>query len=285
MKKLLSALLAVAFLTGCAATYDGPTAEQAVCSRMRTTYYDSDGMEIQTYYEEYTYDIFGNRVQTLAYRNDKLCEKTVLRYDENGNTTRHIRYDLSGWFPNKVTDTRYTYDDLGRQISSTYRSSGERSTVTTVYDNEALTRTVTASGSVAVDYLNDQGWVIRTEQTFSDGRTCVTEYDRGPDGQLLSMDSYENGVLISESVYTYDDQGRVLTLSETTDAGTELLIRYEYGERDMVQYNADGSHIATTYNDDGSIHYFYHADSADRITQDGMYYYTTIRIPAEEVSP
>lgn len=283
MNKLLSIILAVALLTGCAATYDGPTAEQSVCSRTITIHYGPNGEEEQIYSEEYTYDIYGSRVQTLSCRNGELFEKTVLRYDENGNCIRQRQYDISGLFPRKLADIRYEYDDRGRMVSHQDKLEPQYSW-TCVYDDEARTMTCTYPHAVSISWFDEHGWAVRQETTFEDGTTSTIINEFRADGQRISTRYVESGGIALHS-YTYDDLGRVLTVSETTPEGTELLFRYEYGEKYMIQYNADGSRITTNYNEDGSVHYFYHSDSTDHITQDGMYYYTTIRVPAKEVSP
>lgn len=291
MKKLISLLLCILLLTGCAATYDGPTESKSVLSQILTTHYDPETGDSLYGRTDYAYDIYGNQSMELEYgirSHDDEAEphlKTLRCFDEHGNCIRQRQYDVSGLFPKKLVDVRYEYDDQGRLTATTHRPGEAWDNDTTVYDDEARTRTYTGHNGTAIDYMNELGWVIRTEQVFSDGRAVLTEYDRRPDGQIEVMRDFENGELTTTLVYTYDDQGRVLTITQTTAAGTALLFRYEYPDDCLIQHNSDGTKIVTSYNDDGSIHHRYFTDSTDLITQDVMYYYTEIQVPAKEVSP
>ena len=291
MKKRISLLLCLLLLTGCAATYDGPTEGKTVLSQILTTHYDPETGDSQYSRTDYAYDIYGNQSMELEYgirSHDEEAEphlKTLRSFDENGNIIRQRQYDVSGLFPKKLVDVRYEYDDQGRLTATTHRPGEAWDNDTTVYDDEARTRTYIGHNGTAIDYMNELGWVIRTEQFFSDGRAVLTEYDRRPDGQIAAMRDFENGELTTTLVYTYDDQGRVLTITEITESGSELLFRYEYPDGCMIQYNSDGTKIVSAYKDDGSIHHRYFTDSTDLITQDVMYYYTEIQVPAKEVAP
>lgn len=285
MKKLLSILLCLLLLAGCAEPYDGPTSAKRVCTRSEMEVFNPDGSHSHWYREEYAYDLYGNRTQVLSYHNDELAEKSILRYDDQGNVLRQDSYAGGSWLPFPSYTYTYTYDDRGRQISSTNRHGWEKSTVTTVYDDEAMTRTVTGYGNVAVDYLNEQGWVLRTEQTFSDGRFILTEYERSAEGWLLGARSWENGVLTSESVLTYDDQGRILTQTEIEDGVSTLLFAWEYGENRETMFYSDGASNTVVYHDDGTMQCQYRTEADGHLVSETFYYYTEIQVPAEEVSP
>ena len=288
MKKLLPLLLFLLLLAGCAETYDGPTEPSSVCSRAESIYYDRDGQISQQYLEEYAYDIHGNRSVIREYSISPITDekdptlKTVLRYDERGNVIRQTQYDVSGWFPRKICDNRYTYDDQGRMIRSTHTE--EPDTVIT-YDDGANTRTTSCNGNTIVEYLNERGWVMSNDQTFSDGRHCRDEYERDPDGRLLSIRSYEGGVLSSELVYTYDDQGRSLTMTKIEDSVSTLLYGWEYGKDWERMFYSDGTCSTVVYHEDGTMKRQYHTDADGHLSWETFYYYTEIQVPAEEVSP
>ena len=144
--------------------------------------------------------------------------------------------------------------------------------------------TCTYPHAVSVSYFDEHGNTIRQETVFENGDTSGIIFEFDANGNRISA-RYEETVGTTLHSYTYDDQGRVLTITETTDGGTELLFRYEYRDDCTIQYNYDGTKIVTTYNDDGSEHYRYYTDSTDHVTQDSMCYYTEIQVPAEEVSP
>ena len=289
MKKLISLLLCILLLTGCAKTYDGPTESKAVLSKIRTTYYDPTGGDSQYGRTDYAYDIYGNQVMELEYgiRTEDETEepylKTLRAFDENGNCTRQRQYDVSGLFPKKLVDIRYEYDEKGRMTAHLDQMQ-EQYSWTAVYDDEARTMTCTYPHAVSVSYFDDRGNTIRQETVFENGDTSGIIFEFDANGNRISARYEETGGTTLHS-YTYDDQRRVLTITETTDGGTELLFRYEYRDDCTIQYNYDGTKIVTTYNTDGSEHYRYYTDSTDHVTQDSMCYYTEIQVPAEEVSP
>ena len=123
MKKLISLLLCLLLLAGCAETYDGPTESKAVLSKILTTYYDPTGGDSQYSRTDYAYDIYGNQVMELEYgirSHDEEAEphlKTLRSFDKHGNITRQRQYDVSGLFPKKLVDIRYEYDEKGRMTA------------------------------------------------------------------------------------------------------------------------------------------------------------------------
>ena len=260
MKKLLCLMLCIILLSGCAVTYDGPTVEKSVLASIQTTYYGTDGDASQYGLTEYSYDIYGNQVIELEYHirshgeNAEFYLKTIRTFDEKGRMVSH-------------------QDKLDPQFSWT-----------AIYDDEARTMTCTYPHAVSVSFFDEHGWTVRQETTFEDGETSAIISEFRSDGQRVSTQYVENGGVTLHS-YTYDDQGRVLTKSATTDGATRELFRYEYGENYVIQYNADGTKIVTSYHDDGSLHHIYHTDSHERITTDEIYSYIAIQVPTEEVTP
>ena len=289
MKKLISLLLCLLFLSGCAETYDGPTESKAVLSKIRTTYYDPTGGDSQYGRTDYAYDIYGNQVMELEYgirSHDEEAEphlKTLRSFDEHGNITRQRQYAVSGLFPKKLVDIRYEYDEKGRMTAHLDQME-EQYSWTAVYDDEARTMTCTYPHAVSISYFDEHGNTIRQETVFENGDTSGIIFEFDANGNRISA-RYDETDGITLHTYTYDDQGRVLTMSETTDSGTRELIRYEYLDNCTIQHNHDGTTIVTDYHADGSIRHQYFTDSADRITKDCMYEYTQIQVPAKEVTP
>ena len=75
MKKLLSIILCILLLSGCAATYDGPTESKYVLTEYTVTHYYAFfdwAEEVYTSREVYAYDIYGNRVRTMGYRDGEI---------------------------------------------------------------------------------------------------------------------------------------------------------------------------------------------------------------------
>ena len=289
MKKLLPILLALLLLAGCADVYDGPTTEKTVLASRDEEFYGSDdGTVTQLWHTEYAYDTYGHCSVVLEYQEGEPYQKSVMTYDESGNVIRQVQYDLSGWLPKKMMDSRYTYDDQGRLTSTRHRAGGlSWDDDTTVYDDEAMTRTFTsAEGAVGIDYLNESGWVMRTEQTFPDGQTVLTEYDRRSDGQIETMRTYTEGALTSETVMTYDDQGRILTQTKIENGASTLLFSWEYGDGwDIFTDHAGNRRHITTYHPDGRTDTVETRDESGKCQSIATYHYTGIQVPAQEVSP
>ena len=289
MKKLISLLLCILLLAGCAETYDGPTESKAVLSSIRTTYYDPTGGASRYARRDYAYDIYGNQVMELEYgirchgEEEKPYLKTIRSFDDNGNCTRQRQYDVSGLFPRKLADVRYEYDDRGR-MTAHLDALEEQYSWTAVYDDEAHTMTATYPHAVSVSFFDEHGNTIRQETVFENGETSGIIYEFDAQGNRISACYDETGGTTLHA-YTYDDQGRVLTVTETTAEGTKALFRYEYRDDCTIQHNFDGTTIVTACNADGSIHYQYFTDSTGRATKDTMYEYTEIQVPAKEVSP
>ena len=250
MKKLISLLLCILLLTGCAETYDGPTESKAVLSSIRTTYYDPTGGDSQYGRTDYAYDIYGNQVMELEYSirsHDEELEphlKTVRAFDENGNCTRQRQYDVSGLFPRKLVDIRYEYDGQGR-MTAHLDAMEEQYSWTAVYDDEAHTMTATYPHAVSVSFFDGHGNTIRQETTFENGDTSGIIYEFDAQGNRISARYEETGGTTLHA-YTYDDQGRVLTMTETTAEGDKELLRYEYRDGCTIQHNFDGTTIVTT---------------------------------------
>lgn len=277
MKKLLILTLCILLLTGCAATYDGPTTTRSVLSSEE--YYFSDADSRYESRTEYTYDIYGNQVQSLSYSADAPYLKTVLGYDDAGNIIRQRQYDLSGWFPKKLVDVCYDYDALGRRISERHRYDLRWDDATITYDDTARTRTTCNNGHTTVEYLNENGWVVSSESDFGDGVRITEEFDRREDGQIKAMRTYRDGVLESLTELTYDDQGRPMTYSVTQAGKTDILYRYEYGENYKRIIFSDGSYTVTDYNPDGTPHSRLTVNANDTVQEHTIYRYTDIRVP------
>ena len=283
MKKLLALLLALLLLSGCAATYDGPTDTRSVLSRCEVLIH-SDGEVIEHTVTEYSYDIYGNQVQFLHYTvtgdssEQELTGKTSLRYDESGNLIRQTEYDITGWFPKKVSDSRYTYDAQGRMTSSIHDG---KETVTIVYDDEARTRTTTTdSGSVVVEYLDEKGCCLRSETISSDGETITEEYTRREDGEWTAIRTSRSGAPATVNERTFDEQGRPILWTETGNGKTATVYRWEYAETYEIQYHESGKHV-TVFHPDGTVMYRYSTNNSDELLSMTYYYYTEIQVPAE----
>lgn len=284
MKKLLSLILAILLLTGCAETYDGPTETKSVLGSREEVHMDRDGEVYYELWEDYSYDINGNLAQTVSKVNGEPSLRTVYRYYDDGSMKSMAQYDLSGWFPRLILHGSYTYDDQGRQTGLVQWSGFDRSEQTTTYDDENRTVTTVFEGGTTVVQLNEEGRSLRSETTFDDGTVDLIEHEYLENLHINRY--YRNGEL--ETVYedTYDDQGRQLTWTEIVDGERELIWRIEYGDGYEKKYYKTYERIITTgYNDDGTVKAVLETDENDQITRRVIYRYTDIHVPAQEETP
>ena len=289
MKKLISLLLCILLLSGCAETYDGPTESKFVLSRIETTYFGPSAEDSQYQRTEYAYDIYGNQSMELQYQirsgdeEDEPHLKIVRTHDEHGNCIRQRQYDVSGLFPRKLVDIRYEYDEQGRMTAHHDKLEPQFSW-TAVYDDEARTMTCTYPHAVSVSWFDEHGWTIRQETTFENGETSAIINEFRSDGQRISTRYLESGGITLHS-YTYDDQGRILTQSERKDGVSTLLFSWEYGEDYEKMTHSDGSYTITDYNPDGTPDDRIVCNADGSLRERTIYRYTEIQVPAEEVSP
>lgn len=278
MKKLIPLFLFLLVLTGCAEAYDGPTVGKTVLASKEEHYSYSGGEVTDCCRTEYTYDIHGNQSVILEYCNEEPTAKTVLRYDGAGNPIRQTRYDVSGWFPRKIADYHYRYDDQGRMVGSALSGEPE---ITIIYDDEKGTRTTSSEGSTIVEYFDEKGWVTRIEYPGTDR---VEEYERRADGEWIAIRTYTGGELESTLERTFDDQGRVIHQYSTKDGVTAPGSHWEYTDNREI-YRDSSSESITEYNPDGTRHIRLDLDENGDIWCTTYYHYTEIQVPAEEVAP
>ena len=284
MKKLLSITLCLLLLTGCAATYDGPTESKSVLASTEESYIDDEGNVYETLWTEYSYDIHGDLAMEITSRNDEPSLRTVYRYYEDGSMKSCTQYDLSGWFPRMILRGKYTYDDQGRQTSLVQWHGWEKREQFTTYDDENHTVTTEFTGGRTVAYLDEDGRGLRSETEYDSGHTFLVENEY--QGQTHITRYYQNGVLDTISEITYDEEGRTLTWYQTKDGKRELVQSWEYGEGYKTDYYAPiGRTITTGYNEDGTIKAIVETDEHDHITRRIIYRYTDILVPAEEETP
>jgi len=167
----------------------------------------------------YSYDLRGERVGETDGVGTGVARSASNTYDAFGRVTSTT--DGNG---NAVT---YTYDNLGRQISTSQTVQGVARTTYVTYD--AFARVVTQTDALnnqttyQYDLLNHKVIV-----TTADGVTLTTVRDAF--GDTVTVTDGANDV----AAYTYDGDGRLLT---TKDA---------LGNTSTNQYDADGHLIQTT---------------------------------------
>lgn len=286
MKKIFAFLLCVLLLTGCAATYDGPTETKEVLTEYEVRHYSPffDDSEVDINRSVYAYDIYGNRVRELEYDNGELAQETRTKYDEQGNEVSQTFIDHTGWIPLIERRTKQTYDEQGRVLSYTSYDFWGRKNGESLYTYDDVEHTMTwsnGSGDSVIYYYDEDG--VQLRDVSNDGYETIYQYDeRGmrigwtstKDGEFFSryeagydeqdrliwgIHYDENGAVASRVTYTYDDEAHTKTIARP-DGGT----RIEYSDAE------------------GRIHLIEDYDSEGELSMVQQYFYRGILVPAEE---
>ena len=287
MKKLTALALCFLLLCGCAATYDGPTESISVLTEHSADHYYAYFDEASVHFTNryvFAYDLYGNQVRYMEYRDDALQAITNSRYDERGNQISSTEWDHSGWFPKFSGRTKRTYDEQGRVL--TYESFDFWGRVVSgsyySYDDENGIRTCRdENGEIEqTTWYDDRGLNLR--ETAGEYET-VYEYDAH--GNRTGWVSYKNGQLYDRYEARYDDRGRQI-YGARYDAGGTRTSRTEYifddeshtmtytksgGGKRIEYYYPDGRpSLIEDYNEDGSL------------SMVQRYYYQDIQVPKKE---
>ena len=290
MKKLLSLLLSILLLSGCAATYDGPTKTVPQLTEYTVThYYYAFGRTEEVHYRDRTvfaYDIYGNRVRSMAYRDDELQSVTKLKYDDRGNQISRTEWDHSGWLPKYEGRTEQTYDAQNRQTSYIHYDfwGRQESASWYTYDDEARTRVWTNDlGDTQTTWFDENGLEIR--QVSEEYETVYHYDDRG---NRTGWTSYKNGQFFDRYEARYDDQNRQVW-GGYYDADGNLSNQTEFlydGETNTKTYfKNDGGKRVEHYHADGRPHMIEDFNADGKLSLLQRYYYTDIQVPSKEATP
>lgn len=286
MKKLIALVLCILLLAGCAKTYDGPTKTVPRLTEYTVDhYYSFFDWEEQHYTSRtvYAYDIYGNRVREMEYRDDELQSVTNRKYDDRGNEISRSDWDHSGWLPKYEGRTEQTYDGQNRQTSCIhYDFWGQQDSASFyTYDDEARTRTwKNDSGDTQTTWFDENGNEIR--QVSGEYETVYHYDDRG---NRTGWDSYQNGQPFDRYEARYDDLDRQVW-GGRYDANGTLTSQTEYvydDEQGMKTYHKkDGGRRVEYYHGDGRPHMIEDYDADGKLTMRQRYYYRDIQVPAKE---
>ena len=184
---------------------------------------------------------FGSTVSRTEYifnENDRVTD--VIVYTNDVETKRHsVQSDENGNFIRWTSDTstmKYSYDEHGHSLGISMYI-GEQLVSTTAYTWENGLRTSVTTSMAGQDMTQ------KVLMTY------------GADGTLLRQDSYSTDTLVSYSIYAYDDEGRVRTMTTYHPDGSLYSIgthTWDGNSQTIVTTDRDGAVMQTavlTYDD------------------------------------
>ncbi len=248
---------------------DTTTAYDAVGNTVTSQVFDKTGTLLTT--TTYTYDA-ANRLlaQTDPPADPGASDQsgqsnvTTYTYDTNGNTTETLVTNAAPIGPGTVTDTKATFDALGRQLTKTqdadtgspkttsyvYNAAGQQTsmtdeasnTTTSSYDALGRVTSVTNPDSTIDTTIYDAAGEQLT-QSNSAG-TTIDSYD--PLGRV-STEQRKNGSGVSQGIvaYTYDANGSVLQKVTTLADGSQVTSVSTYDALDRQATMNDGTRSYT----------------------------------------
>ena len=287
MKKLLALALCILLLSGCAETFDGPTVSKPMLTEYTVDHYYAFFDTEEVHYTNrtvYAYDIYGNQVRSMEYRDGELKSVTNMKHDDWGNEISYTTWDHSGWLPKLLYRIRRTYDERNRLTAyETYDFWGRLESASRyVYDDEKGIRTC----------LDEQGDILQTTWYDAQGNNLrqtageyETVYEYDDRGNQTGWVCYKNGELYDRYEARYDDQNRQIW-GGRYDADGNLKSQFDYIYDDSVYTRtvpqADGSKRIEYYHADGRPHMIENYNSEGKLSTLQRYYYQDILIPAKE---
>ena len=288
MKKLIPLLLAI-LLAGCARTYDGPTETKPVLTEYTIdhyySYFETEELHYTTRYL-HAYDIYGNLVRSMEYRDGELISITKRKYDDRGNEISQSEWNYTGLLPAFQGRTEQTYDEQNRSTSYVYYNfwgSQEGGSWYTYDDENHIRYWKNGSGDTQTTWLDEEGRELRT--VSGDSETVYHYDDRG---NCIGWTGYQNGQPLDHYEARYDDRDRQIW-GGYYDTGGNLLNQtsWEYDdERNTITcHRNDGGTRVEYYHADGRPHMVEDFDAEGRRTMLQRYYYQDILVPAKEEIP
>ena len=236
----------------------------------------------------FEYDNWGRQTKVCRYDNDQLVSEDSVEYDwadrivkqfkgENECSVVEFEYDHMGNIVKK-TDAlgnveTYTFDNAGRIISSTDRNGTLHSIQYDVIGNPLIKTNTDGTNTITKAYTYD---MMGNLETVDDGNEIVHyDYDGAGNktreyggnttklfkyniaGLLTETEIYFGRTMYQKSLYTYNEAGQVVKVSEGHPYSMEIntVSEYKYdvlGRRILVE-NANGTSEKTEYNAAGLI--------------------------------
>lgn len=257
MKKICALLLTFLFLltiSGCAQA-EAPENPYRMKTYIRESY-DRDGTT-QTIWIEYAYDENGWNESIQTYYDDVLDNTQVFSRDTYGNLTATTQTNADG--TQTTSKEVLTLDDQHRVIySETYQYDGTLFATTEYgYNKDGLTTKLNIN---RIGALNGEDWKSFVDRTY-DRKGNLTREDVRWESSDIST---------GYSLFTYDQQGKLLRIEEYQNEELTAYIDHSYDETGLIR-------TSLTCDADGTVEYKSittfdpYGNELERITYD---YYT-----------
>ncbi len=180
---------------------------------------------------EYVFDEENWVTEVIVYTNDTETKRHTVENDENGN---YIRWTSEG------SVMEYTYDAAGHSLGMAMYIGGE------------------LVSSTAYSWENGLRTSVITKMAGQDmTQKVLMTYDSG--GRLLRQDSYSAETLVRYSIYAYDSESRVATMTTYQPDGSLYSVgKYDWEGQNLtiVTTDPDGDVMQTaklTYDEAGNL--------------------------------
>ena len=236
----------------------------------------------------FEYDNWGRQTKVCSYDNYQLVSEASVEYDwadrivkqikgENGCSVVRFEYDHMGNIVKK-TDAlgnveTYTFDNAGRVISSTDRNGTVHSIKYDVMGNPLVKTNTDGTQTITKTYTYDCMGNLNTvddgnesiyyfydglgNKTREYGKKTVKVFRYNNGGLLTESEVYVGRTLQQKTLYTYNESGQVLKVSEgyrdSTLINTVSEYQYDVLGRRTLAVNANGTSEKTEYNAAGLI--------------------------------
>ncbi len=237
---------------------------------------------------QFEYDQWGRQTKVCSFNDGQFDSEVSVEYDwadrivkqikgENGCSVVGFEYDHMGNIVKK-TDAlgnieTYTFDNAGRIISSTDRNGVVHSIQYDVMGNPLVKTNTDGTQTITKTYTYDK---MGNLETVDDGNGLIYYYYDGSGNKTreygkntVKVFSYNNGGLLTESevyigrtleqktLYTYNESGQVIKVSEgyRNSSAIDTVSEFQYdvlGRRTLV-VNANGTSEKTEYNAAGLV--------------------------------
>lgn len=221
---------------------DEPEPERTfrIDTKEETVWYEGYSSE-QTRSFRYEYDEAGHLIRIVPTEGENASAKCY-DYDEAGHLIREYDSD-------EIFITEYTYDDQGRQASTTEMYDGSVLSVETYYyDNQGQKMMADEEGifqgepgdytATTLFSYDDNGRLVQEERTaisqlvdeYKSQELSRTEYCYQTDGKLTERRTYSGEKLTSKTTYTYDQEKLSIQSTEYEPSRETEVLNFEYDD-------------------------------------------------------